>query len=110
MPKKEPDNQEEESPSNTLKLSKPMDSLQGKITSISFEEPTGRDVRKIGMPFRIINSSATTEAGVDINTDKVARYIERCCNLGAGDADNLSLPDFVEAQNRVLGFFGQSDT
>jgi hypothetical protein len=93
---------------HTLGLTKEIDCLLGKVKKLEFNEPTGRHIRKIGMPFRIMTGNAQQEPGVEIDSDKVGKYIEQCCNLGVGDADKLSLPDFIEAQNKVLGFFGQS--
>tara|TARA_Y100000356_G_scaffold133821_1_gene141662 strand:+ start:572 stop:853 length:282 start_codon:yes stop_codon:yes gene_type:complete len=84
-------------------LSKEIDTIHGKTQKLTFSEPTGLELRKIGMPFII------KDGGIEINSDKVALYIEKCCGLGVNDANNLPLPDFVEAQNTVLGFFGQSE-
>lgn len=88
----------------TQKLSKEIDTIKGKTQELVFTEPTGLELRKIGMPFVI------KDGGIEIDSNKVALYIEKCCGLGVNDANNLCLPDFVEAQNTVLGFFGQSES
>ena len=92
---------EEKEAANTLQI-KEIDSLRGKISELVFDEPTGKMIRKVGMPFSIKGSA------VELDSEKLAQYIEQCCNLGAGDASKLSARDFIEAQNRVLSFFGQS--
>ena len=87
----------------TQKLSKEIDTIKGKASELVFQEPTGLELRKIGMPFII------KDGGIEIDSNKIALYIEKCCGLGVNDSNGLSLPDFVEAQNVVLGFFGQSE-
>jgi len=92
-------------PANHMALKEPIPTLQteGDQTQevLIFESPRGKHIRRLGLPFDI------ADGGAKLNSDTVGKYIELCCNLGDGDADKLSAADFIEAQNRILGFFGQ---
>ena len=87
-----------------MPLSKSIDSIHGVIDSIEFDEPSGFHIRKIGLPFVI------KDGAVEIVAEKLAQYIEKCANLGAGDCNEMSAKDFMNAQTIIMGFFGESES
>lgn len=70
------------------------------ILIITLRPPTGRDLRKCGVPVTV------SDAGVgDINAEAIARYIAELGGLPPAAVDAMTAVDWQACMVAVLGFF-----
>jgi len=87
-----------------IKLVRPIKTIRGEIDVLQLVKPTVKWIRNIGMPVSWEGSRT------HVDTEAVARYIEKCGKLANGDADKLDLDDYIKALNVVTGFFTGGDS
>lgn len=74
------------------------------VRALTLRAPTGRDLRRCGLPYRIEASGAPA-----IDTEAAARLIAELSALPPAAVDALSAPDFQAAAMAVLGFFAPAE-
>lgn len=87
----------------TISLSTPIpgDAAFGEpVRTLRLRPPTGRDLRRCGLPYRI-DASGTPA----IDAEAAAKLIAELAALPPSAIDVLSAPDFQAAAMAVLGFF-----
>ncbi len=70
-------------------------------SEIEFRDPTTRDVRALGMPYKI-----GVDGTVQMNMDVCAKYIAQLSNLTDGDVDKLPVEEFTELSMEIIAFLG----
>lgn len=88
----------------TVKLSAPIEAHGETLQELTLREPNGKDLRTIGMPYRIgaEDGSITVDAGV------VARHISALAGVPLSAVDKMPAGDWGAALSAVLGFFGMA--
>jgi hypothetical protein len=89
----------------TLKLRKPIKAHGEEIAELTFREPTGKDIREIGVPFALA-SGGDGEGVAVFNSSVIARYVSRLANVPTSSVDQMSAIDWRNAMAIVNGFFG----
>lgn len=86
----------------TVKLAVPIEAHGETLTELVLREPTGKDIRVNGMPFRFHaeDGSIITDAAA------VHRYIAALAAVPPSTVDRLAPSDWSAAMAAVLGFFG----
>jgi hypothetical protein len=85
-------------------LSAPIEAHGETLHEIALREPTGRDLRLCGLPYRI--AMETGEATID--APAMAKMIAALGALPPSAVDRLSAEDWQAAMGAVLGFFGKA--
>lgn len=83
-----------------LQLTKPVRAHGDDISVLELSEPTGKDVRELGLPY-----SVGADQCVSINTGIVAKYIERLAKVPPSTVDDMSPSDLNTISWVVAGFF-----
>ncbi len=85
---------------NTYKLKQPVE--QGEIVyeTLELREPTGKDVKTLGLPF--------TFKG-DLRMDVICQYISTLAAVPPSVVDKLSAKDILQMVPILVGFFGDAD-
>lgn len=86
-----------------ITLKNPIEVAGEQITSLQFKDPTVADIRKCGMPFTVDTNNGSR---VVFDAEVIARYVSRLCAVPPSTVDKLSIPDFLQCQAVVMGFFG----
>lgn len=89
-----------------LKLSKPIMAHDEELTELKLREPTVEEVMDIGYPFIVLMQDGQDTA-IDLRPKVVVRYISKLAGIPMSSAKSMSLSDLTEAQNEIMGFFGQ---
>jgi hypothetical protein len=92
----------------TVKLQDPIDAYGEKVHEITFRPPTGKDIRKSGVPFR----SWTDENGTAYNgadPQSIATLVSLMGNIPPSAVDQLSAPDWLTCMEGVMAFFNRPD-
>lgn len=71
------------------------------VRELTLREPTGKDLRTLGLPFTI---SATGQVNPD--SAVIARHISALAGIPPSSVDQLSAADFMTCSIAVMGFFG----
>ena len=87
----------------SIKLNVPITTGGEEIYYLDFRKPRVADLRKYGIPAKIILKDG--EQRVDFDMNITALYVERLCGLAKDDANKLDINDFMTAQNQVMVFF-----
>ena len=87
-----------------IPLSTPIEAHGETLSEITLREPTGRDLRLCGLPYRI--SMETGEATIDASA--MAKMISALAAVPPSTVDRLSAEDWQAAMGAVLGFFGKA--
>jgi hypothetical protein len=87
-------------------LATPIEAHGETLHEITLREPTGRDLRTCGLPYRI--GMETGEATID--APAMAKMIGALAALPPSAVDRLSAEDWQAAMGAVLGFFGRAPT
>lgn len=88
----------------TLPLARPVEAHGETVAALTLREPTGKDLRQCGLPYRI--SMETGEATID--APAMAKMIAALAAVPPSTVDRLSAEDWQAAMAAVLGFFGQA--
>ena len=93
----------------TIELSKPLKDNDKSITSVTLREPTGTDVIDCGMPwcFRTDDEGTSTR---HVDTKAVGFLISRLTGISMMAVHQMAVPDFMKANNAVIGFFSTGAT
>lgn len=90
-----------------LKLSKPIEAHGNQIDEIELREPLGKDVRKCGLPFTVVQRESGA-VGPEYNTEAAAKMISELSGIPPSSVDKMSAADFTAAMDALFGFFGPS--
>lgn len=91
----------------TLVLKKPVESFGKSVAEITFRELKGGDLIPCGSPFMLVQRDDEDGDGVLPMPGAIAKYITRLTGLTPGAVKDMSAPDFMEATQIVIGFFGE---
>lgn len=85
----------------TITLTRPIQAHGEELRELTLREPTGKDLRTLGLPF-------TVSASGQVNPDSgaLARHIGVLAGIPPSSVDQLSATDFMTCTVAVLGFFG----
>lgn len=86
----------------TVRLAVPIEAHGETLTELVLREPTGKDIRISGMPFRFHAEDGT----IVTDTASVHRYIASLAAVPPSTVDRLAPGDWSAAMAVVLGFFG----
>jgi Phage tail assembly chaperone proteins, E, or 41 or 14 len=91
-----------------LKLNEPIEAYGEKLHELTLRAPTGKDIRKAGVPFRSwSDENGTTYNGAD--PAAIAGLLALMANIPPSAVDQLSAPDWLEAMTVVTSFFSRAD-
>jgi hypothetical protein len=90
----------------TVTLAKPIEAHGETLSQLTMREPTGKDIRINGMPFRFHADDGT----IVTDAASVHRYIAALAAVPPSAVDRLAPIDWASAMSAVLGFFGQAPT
>jgi Phage tail assembly chaperone proteins, E, or 41 or 14 len=93
----------------TVELIVPIKAYGDEVREIKMRVPTGKDIRKCGVPFR----SWSDDTGQQYNgpdSQAVASMISLLGDIPPGSVDELSAVDFLACMEAVTGFFNRSAT
>ena len=86
----------------TVNLAAPVEAHGETLTELTLREPTGKDIRSFGMPFRI----GAEDGSIVIDSAAMHRYIAGLAGLPPSAVDRMTPTDWQAAMAAVLGFFG----
>lgn len=95
--------QTEQDESKFIKLEKPIKAHDEEIDALVLRKPTGKDVRELGLPYRI-----GSDESVNMNADIVAKYVSRLAAIPMSSVDMMTPVDMNAACWAVAGFFMDS--
>lgn len=90
----------------TVSLGRPIQAHGEEVHALEFREPTGKDIRRLGLPFTVVPDLAGGEDKPEVNTGITARYISELAGIPTASVDQLAPKDWLTAMGAVLGFFG----
>lgn len=85
-------------------LSRPIRAHGDDRTTLTLAEPTGKDVREIGLPYKM-----GADEAIVFDMDKVARYIVRLAGIPMSSVDAMSPADLTRLALEITGFFSASE-
>ncbi|MBW6399982.1 phage tail assembly protein [Roseomonas sp. HJA6] len=88
----------------TVPLTKPIEAHGETLSELTLREPTGKDIRLCGMPFRI----GAEDGSIIIDTSAMAKMIGGLAGLPPSAIDKMPPSDWSAAMAAVLGFFGMA--
>jgi hypothetical protein len=91
----------------TIALNTPISAHGEEIDQITLRQPTTADLIDLGQPMRLLPGSGGEETAIDIRMNVVAHYVARLAAIPLSSVKALSLADFSQATQVVLGFFGE---
>ena len=86
----------------TVTLSKPIEAHGETLTELTLREPSGKDIRTFGMPYRV----GAEDGSVIIDAAAMHRYIAGLAAVPPSAVDKMSPLDWTAVMAAVLGFFG----
>jgi hypothetical protein len=87
-----------------VKLTQPVDAYGETLHELTFREPTGKDIRKTGIPQKSSEEDGVTYTHTDM--DVVGKLIVVLGNVPPGTVDKLCLSDFLACSRAINRFFG----
>jgi hypothetical protein len=87
----------------TVPLARPIQAHGEEIRHLTLREPTGKDLRLIGMPFEFTQAGSTR-----IDAAAMAKAIVHLAGIPLSSYDKLSAADVMAATMAVMGFFGEA--
>jgi Phage tail assembly chaperone proteins, E, or 41 or 14 len=91
----------------TVKLTTPVEAYGDQITEITFRPPTGKDIRKTGLPNNTVQEEGVTVSRVDM--EAIAKLIILLGNVPSGTVDAMTIVDYMACAKAVSDFFGTSE-
>ena len=88
-----------------IPLLRPVEAHGETLRELALREPTGKDMRLMGLPFTITAAGQVQPDGAAIH-----RAIVLLAGIPPSTVDRLSAPDFMAATGAVLDFFGAART
>lgn len=89
-----------------FELSVPITHGQESLTELTINEPTAKQIREIGIPFRISASAGSQD--FDFNADRMCRYISKLAAIPPSVVDQICASDFMRIAAVICGFFEKS--
>lgn len=87
----------------TLKLTKSIDTHNGVVSELNFREPTGSDLRKLGMPFELEPSTHVDgNPTIRLNEPVALRWVGELSELDEGVLDQCHVADLFSAMWKVV--------
>jgi hypothetical protein len=84
-------------------LSAPIEAHGETLHALAIRQPTGADLRVMGMPFTM-----TADGGVQMDGKGMHKAIAQLAAIPPSSVDRMSAGDFMAAATAVLGFFGEA--
>nr|WP_314074885.1 phage tail assembly protein [uncultured Roseococcus sp.] len=84
-------------------LHRPIKAHGEELHVLELREPTGRDLRICGLPYRV-----TQGEEIIVDSAVMARLVVSLASIPMSSVDQLSAPDFQEVTGVVMGFFQQA--
>ena len=88
----------------TVTLSTPIEAHGETLSALTLREPIGKDIRTLGMPYRI----STEDGSIIVDTGVVARYVSGLGGIPLSAVDKMPPGDWAGGMSAVLGFFGMA--
>ena len=88
----------------TYKLSTPIDAHGETLSQIELREPLAADVIKSGMPYQMAYGSSGNSSLI-IDSPACARLISGLAGIPTSSIGQMSLADFSDLQQLVIGYF-----
>lgn len=88
----------------TFALSSTISAHGDDVNSLVLRTPTGKDVRELGFPYKMMSDGLVILSGV------TAVYISRLASIPMSSVDQLSAPDMNDLGTVIAGFFQNSET
>lgn len=89
-----------------FQLSVPITHGQESLTELTINEPTAKQIREIGIPFRI--SALAGGQDFEINAERMCRYISKLALIPPSVVDQICAFDFVRISEVIGSFFEKS--
>jgi hypothetical protein len=89
----------------TVTLSKPIKAHGEELTTLTFREPTPKDLMQLGFPQLIIPSAEGGVSGIELRAKVVGAYIARLAGIPPSSVEAMSITDFMACQSEILPFF-----
>jgi hypothetical protein len=83
-----------------LTLSKPIQAHGAEISELDISEPTGKDVRELGFPYKHY-----VDGSIQFLADKTAAYLVRLSKIPMSSVDQMSPADINNASMVLSNFF-----
>lgn len=83
-----------------LTLSKPIQAHGAETSELELAEPTGKDVRELGYPFKLYSDQS-----IHLLADKTAAYVVRLAKIPMSSVDQMSPADLNNAGMMISSFF-----
>lgn len=97
----------------TVKLNKSIQSEGAELNELTFRDPIGEDIAVCGYPFRIYLNNGTdvdavraNEQEVKLDTLVLTNLAARLAGVPKSTIKNLSVKDYQQVVDVVMGFFG----
>jgi hypothetical protein len=87
-----------------ITLTKPIQAHGQEVKELTLRPPTGGDIRRCGMPYRLVSKTDGGNA-TEFDTDVVAKYVVALAGVPAPSVDALTPTDFQSCINEVMNFF-----
>ena len=84
----------------TITLRRPIREGTREITVLTLREPTTPEIRKIGLPFAL-----RMDETMQVDAERVAIWLSKLSAVPPSTIDQMHRLDFMEACQRVPGFF-----
>lgn len=85
-----------------LTLSKPIQAHNAETSELELAEPTGKDVRELGFPFKHY-----ADGSIQFLADKTSAYLVRLAKIPLSSVDQMSPSDINNASMVISNFFQQ---
>jgi hypothetical protein len=89
----------------TIKLSKPLMAHGVEVSTLTFREPTPKDLMQLGFPSLIVPSADGGVSGIEVRAKVIGAYISRLASIPPSSVEAMSVSDFIAAQSEILPFF-----
>ncbi|PCJ68201.1 MAG: hypothetical protein COA62_15670 [Rhodobiaceae bacterium] len=95
-----------------LELSSPLAAHGTEYTELTFRQPIGSDVMKLGLPMSIKSGNGLKVGKTTMSIDAVviAEYVSRLASIPTSSVKLMSVKDLMRAQELVVSPFGEGDS
>lgn len=89
----------------TVTLSKPIKAHGEEVSTLTFREPTPKDLMQLGFPSLIVPSADGGVSGIEVRAKVIGAYIARLAGIPPSSVEAMSVSDFIACQSEILPFF-----
>lgn len=89
----------------TVTLSKPITAHGETVSTLTFREPTPKDLMQLGFPSLIVPSAEGGVSGIEVRAKVIGAYIARLAGIPPSSVELMSVSDFIACQSEILPFF-----